>query len=145
MKKPVLSPLHCESVSLRGGRTLREFMLYVVVGGICTLTDIAMLYMLTSVGGMHYLVSSSLSFTLGVVLNWILCRHFVFEFHRLQRQDKEFACYVLISIVGLVINVLLMWLFTNVLCTWYLYSKLMAAAITVFYNFFARKLFLHTK
>ena len=123
----------------------REFLLYAVVGGIYTLIDIVTLYLLTTIGGVHYLVSSSLSFALGVVINWILCSYFIFAFHKVRRHSEEFMYYLLISLVGLGFNALLMWFFTEICGTWYMLSKLLSAAITVFYNFFARKLLLHTR
>ena len=124
---------------------IKEFIEYSIVGGTCTLIDIATLYLLTTVGGVHYLISSSLSFSFGVILNWVICSHFIFSFHRVSRRREEFLCYVLISLVGLLLNVVLMWFFTETCRTWYMLSKLLSAAITLFYNFLARKLLLHTR
>lgn len=126
-------------------RTIKEFVQYAVVGGTCTLIDFVLLYLLTTKGGVHYLVSSSISFVIGVVVNWVLCTYWIFEFHKVQRQSMEFMYYVLISAVGLGLNALLMWLFTDGCGLWFMASKLIAAGITLFYNFFARKLLLHTK
>ncbi len=126
-------------------KSVKEFVQYAVVGGTCTLIDFVTLYLLTSLGGVHYLISSSISFCIGVILNWILCTYWIFDFHKVQRQATEFLYYVVISLVGLVLNALLMWLFTDVLGIWFMASKLIAAGITLFYNFFARKILLHTK
>lgn len=123
--------------------TLTEFIRYALVGGICTILDFLTLYLLTTLGGLRYLLSSSLSFVLGVVLNWLLCTYWIFAFHKIKQQAVEFFYYVLISLVGLGLNVLLMWLFTDICGVWFMLSKLMAAVITLFYNFFARKLLLH--
>lgn len=126
-------------------RTIKEFVQYAVVGGTCTLIDFVLLYLLTTKGGVHYLVSSSISFAIGVVVNWVLCTYWIFDFHKVQRQSMEFMYYVLISAVGLGLNALLMWLFTDGFGLWFMVSKLIAAGITLFYNFFARKILLHTK
>lgn len=126
-------------------KSIKEFVQYAVVGGTCTLIDFVVLYLLTTKGGVHYLISSSLSFAIGVVLNWGLCSFWIFDFHKVQRQSTEFLYYVLISLVGLALNALLMWLFTDTCGLWFMASKLIAAGITLFYNFFARKLLLHTK
>ena len=126
-------------------KSIKEFVQYAVVGGTCTLIDFVTLYLLTTLGGVHYLISSSISFCIGVILNWILCTYWIFDFHKVQRQATEFLYYVVISLVGLVLNALLMWLFTDVLGIWFMASKLIAAGITLFYNFFARKILLHTK
>ncbi len=126
-------------------RNIKEFVQYAVVGGTCTLIDFVLLYLFTTMGGVHYLISSSVSFTVGVVLNWLLCTYWIFDFHRVQHQSAEFLFYVLISLVGLALNTLLMWLFTDMCGLWFMVFKLIAAGITLFYNFFARKLLLHTK
>lgn len=126
-------------------RTIKEFVQYAVVGGTCTLIDFVLLYLLTTKGGVHYLVSSSISFAIGVVVNWVLCTYWIFDYHKVQRQSMEFMYYVLISAVGLGLNALLMWLFTDGFGLWFMVSKLIAAGITLFYNFFARKILLHTK
>ena len=122
---------------------MKEFVKYVFVGGICTLLDFLVLYLLTTIGGIHYLISSSVSFTLGVVLNYVLCSYWIFSYHRVKHHPTEFMYYVLISLVGLGLNVLLMWVFTDHFGLWFMFSKLLAAGITLFYNFFARKLLLH--
>ena len=125
--------------------SIRQFLQYIVVGGTCTTIDFIVLYLLTTRGGIHYLVSSTISFAIGVVLNWLLCTYWVFQYHKVQQQSKEFAYYVLISLIGLMLNAMLMWLFTEVFSIWFMYSKLFSVSITLFYNFFTRKLLLHSK
>ncbi len=126
-------------------KSIKEFVQYAVVGGTCTLIDFVTLYLLTTLGGVHYLISSSISFCIGVILNWILCTYWIFDFHKVQRQATEFMYYVIISLVGLALNAFLMWLFTDAFGIWFMASKLIAAGITLFYNFFARKILLHSK
>ena len=123
---------------------MKEFIKYAFVGGLCTLLDFVILYLLTTLGGVHYLVSSAISFALGVILNYVLCTYWIFSIHRVKRHSVEFVYYVLISLVGLGLNTLLMWLFTDRMGMWFMLSKLIAAGITLFYNFFARKLLLHS-
>ena len=122
----------------------KQFLQYIAVGGTCTIIDFFVLYLMTTCGGVHYLVSSCASFTIGVVLNWILCTYWVFQYHRFQQHSKEFACYVIISLGGLLLNTLLMWLYTELFSLWFMFSKLLSVAITLFYNFYTRKLILHT-
>lgn len=126
-------------------KSTRQFLQYIAVGGTCTTIDFVVLYLLTTRGGVHYLASSSISFCLGVMLNWLLCTYWVFQYHRFQQHSTEFACYVLISLVGLLLNTLLMWFFTELFSLWFMLSKLFSAAITLFYNFYTRKFLLHSK
>ena len=61
------------------------------------------------------------------------------------QQSKEFLCYVFISLFGLILNALLMWFFTEFFNLWFMISKAYSVSITLFYNFFTRKLLLHSK
>ncbi len=122
-----------------------QFLQYLLVGGICTTIDFIILYLLTTQGGIHYLISSSISFSFAVLLNWLLCTFWVFHYHKIKQQSKEFMFYVLISLGGLLINASLMWFFTETCNVWFMFSKLFSACVTLFYNFFARKLLLHSK
>jgi len=126
-------------------KSIIQFLQYILVGGVCTSIDFVILYLLTTQGGIHYLISSSISFSIAVLLNWLLCTFWVFHYHKIKQQSKEFMYYVLISLVGLLINASLMWFFTEICDIWFMFSKLFSACVTLFYNFFARKILLHSK
>ncbi len=122
-----------------------QFLQYILVGGVCTIIDFTILYLLTTYVGIHYLVSSSISFSIAVLLNWFLCTYWVFQYHKIKQQSEEFIYYVFISLLGLLLNTLLMWFFTEICGSWFMFSKLFSACITLFYNFFARKKLLHSR
>ena len=52
--------------------------------------------------------------------------------------------YVVITAVGLSINTLLIWGLTEYLSMYYMLSKVLATFVTFWWNFGARKYFLHT-
>lgn len=68
-------------------KSARQFLQYIAVGGTCTTIDFVVLYLLTTRCGVHYLVSSCISFSIGIVLNWFLCTYWVFQYHRIQQQS----------------------------------------------------------
>ena len=121
-----------------------EGIKYIVVGGICTILDFALLYLLTTHFGTNYLIASIISFTLGTVLNYLLSTLWIFDIRVVEKRHHEFGYYLLITAVGLIINTALIWFFTTYLHTYFLISKLVATAITFWWNFGARKYFLHT-
>ncbi|MDP3066390.1 MAG: GtrA family protein, partial [Methanobacteriaceae archaeon] len=51
----------------------------------------------------------------------------------------EFGVFTIIGIVGLALNEVFIWAFTEKLQLYYLYSKIISAVIVLFWNFFARK------
>ena len=58
---------------------------------------------------------------------------------------KEFIVFVLLSIVGLGVNELCMWLGTDLMGIHYMITKIGATAIVMVYNFVTRKMFIEKK
>lgn len=121
---------------------LGQFAKYAGVGMVAAIADIGALYLLTEYGGLYYLLSAVLSFGLGVFLNYALSIRFVFDKRKMESRKKEFAVFFLIGILGLLLNIALIWFFTERLEIYYIYSKYIATAIGFFFNFNARKFIL---
>jgi len=130
--------------SLLHNETITQGVKYFFVGGICTLLDFAMLFMLTHYGGLNYITSSIVSFMSGTVLNYYLCTFWIFKVRVIKKQTSEFMYYIIITLVGLGINTLLIWGLTEFWGLYFMKSKLLATAVTFWWNFTARKYFLHT-
>jgi len=114
------------------------------VGAICTLLDIAVLFVLTDFAGVNYLVSSVISFILGATLNYGLCILWIFDISRISNRLHEFGYYLLITLAVLAVNTMLMWVLTSLLGFYFVTSKLVAVIVTYVLNFSLRKALLHT-
>lgn len=125
-------------------QTVNQASKYFVVGALCTLLDIAVLFILTNYFGLNYILSSIISFTTGSVLNYILCIQWIFDTRVVSNQYKEFLYYLLITGFGLLLNTVVIWIMTEFISLHYLSSKIVAIFITYWWNFGARKYFLHT-
>ena len=101
--------------------------------------------LLTEVAGIVYLVSSACSFTVSVIVNYILSVTFVFETDKEKCRIKEFIVFVFLSIIGLGINQLCMWFGVELLHISYLIVKIGATAVVMVYNFISRKLIIEKK
>jgi putative flippase GtrA len=123
---------------------INEGLKYILVGGLCTIIDFILLYILTEDVGLSYLPSSIISFITGTVLNYFLCTIWIFKIRVVKKRRHEFLYYILISGIGLLINTLAIWGFTEILNIYYMISKLLATLITFWWNFGARKYFLHS-
>lgn len=115
-----------------------------LVGVVATVIDLAVLMLLTEVVHMDVLVASALSFCASVVANYVLSMLFVFE-SRGESKLKEFLAFVGLSVGGLLINQLIMWLGTEVFSVYYLFAKVFAMVFVSIYNFVTRKLLLEKK
>ncbi|MDB4904397.1 MAG: GtrA family protein [Mucilaginibacter sp.] len=126
------------------GETLKQIIKYAFVGGICTILDFGLLFILTNYFHVFYLISSTISFSAGTILNYYLCTLWIFKVRVLENKKVEFFYYLIITAVGLGITTLIIWLFTEYFKLNFMLSKLIATFITVWWNFSARKYFLHT-
>jgi putative flippase GtrA len=120
--------------------TLVQLVRYTFVGGVAFLCDFGGLYALTEFAGLHYLVSASLSFLLGLGVNYALSVLWVFSRHALKSRWVEFGIFAVVGLVGLALNALFMWLFTEVAGFHYLVSKIGSTALVFLWNFGARKI-----
>ena len=118
---------------------LIQFVRYFFVGGFAFIVDFGLLYILTEYAGLHYLLSATLSFIAGLVVNYIISCIWVFNNSKFRNRIVEFLFFAAIGVVGLGFNDLLIWLFTDCIGTHYMFSKIVAAAMVYLWNFFARK------
>ena len=125
--------------------TLLQLIRYTFVGGLAFLVDFGLLYILTEYGHLHYLLSATVSFTVGLFVNYLISKIWVFTETTINKRGLEFLVFALIGVVGLGFNALFLWIFTDCLGIYYLVSKLMTTAIVYFWNFFARKYILFNK
>lgn len=123
----------------RTDRTWIQFLRYIMVGGAAFLVDFGSLYLLTDFFGIYYLSSAALAFILGLLANYLLSIGWVFNRRTMDNRTFEFGIFAVIGIVGLGLNEVFIWFFTAELSFYYLLSKVLAAVLILFWNFFARK------
>ena len=125
-------------------KLIQQMIKFGFVGVLCFFIDYGIMVFLTEVFGINYMVSSTVSFSVSVTVNYILSVAFVFETDKDKNKIKEFIVFVLLSIVGLV-NELCLWLGTDLMGIHYMITKIGATAIVMVYNFVTRKMFIEKK
>lgn len=122
--------------------SLIQLFRYCFVGGFAFIVDAGGLFVLTEYAGIYYLLSATISFILGLVVNYLLSTAWIFKKSKLSNRWTEFLIYSVIGVVGLALNTLFLWLFTDCLHIYYMLSKIITAALVMLWNFFARKIIL---
>lgn len=115
------------------------------VGGTAFLIDAGVLFVLTDFCGIHYLISGAISFTVSVIYNYILSIKWVFDAKKDVSKSQELIVFIGLSVIGLGINQVIMWIMVDILHIYYMLSKIVATAIVMVYNFITRKLFIERK
>ncbi len=121
---------------------MEQIIKFGFVGFLCFFIDYGVMVFLTEVFRIDYLVSSGISFTVSVIVNYILSITFVFETDKDKNKLKEFVVFVFLSVIGLGINEACMWLAVEAAGIYYMISKIGATAVVMVYNFVTRKIFI---
>ena len=104
------------------------------------------------------MIGSAAGFIVSVIVNYILSFKFVFERKQELNRRTEFIVFVILSVIGLMINSFMIWIAVgpiyrnskflqenvgyNLLYTG---AKIMATAVVMVYNFVTRKIFLEKR
>lgn len=126
-------------------KLIAQFMKFGVVGAIAFVIDFGLLWLLTSVFDVYYLVSATISFTISVIFNYLASMRYVFKHREGMSRRREFTIFVVLSIIGLIINNVLMWIGVSIFDFYYLVVKIFATAVVTIWNFVTRKIFLDAK
>lgn len=122
-----------------------QLMRFAVVGGSAFAIDYGVMIFLTELFGVDYLISCGISFTVSVIYNYILSVKWVFDVGDGRDKRQEFVLFLFMSIIGLGLNQLLMWLLVEKMEIYYMMAKIMVTVVVMVYNFITRKLFLEKK
>lgn len=123
-------------------KLIAQIMKFGVVGVIAFVIDYGLLIFLTEVFGIDYLVSATISFTISVIFNYIASMRFVFSHKEGLSKRREFVIFIILSVIGLVINNAFLWIGVDILGVDYRISKIIVTAIVMMWNFVTRKIFL---
>lgn len=126
-------------------KLLEQIIKFGFVGAVAFLIEYGILILLTDVFGIYYLVSSVIAFTVSVIFNYYASVRWVFTVRKKQQTSQQLAVFIILSVIGLLINTLVMWLLTGIFGMDYRISKILATGVVMVYNFITRKMFLEER
>jgi putative flippase GtrA len=86
--------------------TSRRLPGFAVVGAIGFLIDASILTLLMTGVGLDHYTARAISFTVAVTSTWYMNRRWVFDRQSVKMSGREYATYVIVQIVGAMINLL---------------------------------------
>lgn len=123
------------------GQAYRYFIASLVALG----CDMGVLHLLTNSLQVPYLIANAASFTLGLIVVYLISIYWVFPRTANKNRAREFVIFSLIGIAGLGINEAMIWLCHGILFLDLMISKGLAAVIGFLWNFILRKTILFSK
>lgn len=124
-------------------KLINQLIKFGFVGACAFIIDYGLMIFLTEIFQIPSLISAAISFIVSVIFNYILSIKWVFDVDKQKNsKTKEFIVFIILSIIGLIINELIMWILSNID---YKITKLIATFIVMIWNFITRKIFLESK
>ncbi|MGO5268682.1 GtrA family protein [Parafannyhessea umbonata] len=130
------------------GKLIAQFMKFGVVGVIAFAIDFGVMVLLHETLGMDPVVAAAISFCVSTVFNYLASMRFVFKHRDDMSRSREFVIFVVLSVVGLIINEICMVVgqfafigmgFDYAHGPYYMGVKVFATVVVMFWNFFSRK------
>jgi len=118
-----------------------QFIKFSVVGTIGMIIDVGILNLLIYFFSVNIYISATISFILAVISNFILNR--IWTFNNIKTDKKpfyQFIQFVMVSVIGLGINLLIMYVFIEWAGLWYNWAKIIAIIIVLLWNYFINKI-----
>ena len=110
-----------------------------IVGVIAAVVDVGVLVLFKELLNTEVLLASTISFCISVTVNYLLSMSFVFK-SRGEGKLREFIVFVALSVGGLCLNQLILWIGVSFTDVYYLIVKFIAMVIVPAYNFITRKI-----
>ena len=129
-------------MSEKNEKLLLQIFKFVIVGGIATLIDWAVYYVLYNFLHINPLIANILSFTVSVIYNYIASVTWVFDVNKNKSKIAMLIEFLVFSVIGLLISELLLWIGINKLSLNAMLVKIGATIIVMVFNFITRKIFL---
>ena len=127
---------------MKNSKLMKQILKFGVVGGTAFLIDYAVLFCCKEFLGFSVLLSAAAGFTVSVIYNYIASVKWVFDVDKEKDPKRNFIIFIILSIVGLILTEIIMWIGTDLMHINYLIVKIIATAIVMVFNFVTRKMFL---
>ena len=118
-------------------KLIKQLFKFGIVGIIAFIIDYGLFAILTTLN-MHYLLAQIISFTVSLIFNYWASIKWVFDAKK--QTLKEIIIFIILSIIGLGINEILLYIGVDKFGYHELIVKLIATIIVMIYNFITRKL-----
>ena len=128
---------------------IKQFISYFFVGGVAAIVEWVMFFIFANVLQINYFVSTVIAFIFSTTANWILGRITTFKDNNTYKDKKAKEAFLvfIVSAIGLLFNLILMYLFVTVMgfdsSLGKTLSKIAATGIVFIWIFLIRKLVIY--
>lgn len=122
---------------------IHQFFSYLLVGGIATIVEWLCFYIFFYFFSIYYLLATALAFFISTMANWVTGKLLTFRNIAQQSTVAELGKIYVVSVAGLLFNLMLMYVFVQRFSLPSMLSKIIATGIVFMWNFLTRKLWIY--
>ena len=139
-------------------KLINQLVKFGVVGVICFIIDYFITIIMADVLGIHYMIAKFWGFVVSVIINYLLSMKFVFHRREDLEKKKEFTLFIILSVIGLIINEVVIFtcidglyyhiaILRDIIPEKFIVSigAIIATGVVMIYNFISRKIFIEGK
>jgi len=123
----------------------KVYIKYLISGGTAATTDLALIFLFTSVFGIWYLLSAVIAFVFAFGVSFVLQKFWTFRNNEMEQIKKQLAMYLSLSLFNLIINTGAMYVLVDIIGWHYFISQIIIAASIAIFSFFVYNLVIFKK
>ncbi|MCF7798811.1 glycosyltransferase family 2 protein [Candidatus Woesearchaeota archaeon] len=113
-----------------------KFFKFCVVGGSGVIVNMSLLYTLTEFGGLYYLLSAAIAIEISIITNFLLNNFWTWKKQNTKHSFwQKMLRFNLVSLIALIVNMGLLFAFTELIGLWYIISNLMGILAATIINY----------
>lgn len=120
--------------------TIKEFIKFGIVGAIGTFVNLSILYFLTEIVNIYYIISEIIAFSASVINNYILNKKWTFNEKLKENIGRKYFKYVITCLLSLFVNLFILFILVEFYDFWYIFAEIVAIGGAFLINFVGNKL-----
>lgn len=120
----------------------QQLLRFLITGGIAFSVNISVLYSLTSILGVYYLVSTVIAFLASFSVSFLIQKFWTFQDASKDNLHVQLSLYLTLQVINLFLNAALMYAFVEYLHIWYIFSQVIIALGLAVISFFVNKTYI---
>jgi len=125
-------------------RQILKIIKYFFVGGTAAIVDVGLFFIFAKFLAYNYLLVGFFTFIIATFVNYSLSIKFVFESGKKFKKKQEVFLVYIVSAISLALNLVLLYVFHELLKLDVGLSKVIVTGSLFFYNYLIRKLYIFT-
>jgi len=112
---------------------------YIIAGGTAAAVDLGLLFVLTEIVGLWYLLSAAIAFVCSLLTSFLLHKFWTFRENSLRRMRKQFIFFTTLAFLNLGMDILLLYIAVDFLHLWYMAAQFVIMGGLALLNFVLNK------